>query len=195
MEFDVITEKRNGDIEIGYGILRGNENIVFIKSGNGGSYEGYNGKYLRFAHYLREKYGCSVICASNPVESKNSLREDIEVICEYTAERGFSRAELRLFGNSDGCFRALDISEKIPALKVLLVNMPLMINFYKTKERLKKLSACDISFAYGENDPSQPYLPYLQNLESVHFLSLPGISHRIELNDTQKELFAKILFE
>lgn len=194
MEFDKTQIQKSGDTEIGYGILRGSKNIIFIKSGNGGKFDGGGGKYLRLGEYLRQKYGCSIICASNPVESKYSFREDMNVLCGYMREEGFSDADIYLIGNSDGCFRVIDIAENIRVGKMILMNMPLMINFYKTKETLKNISDTNISFIYGDHDPSIPYLPFLRTLTSCRFFSLPDTGHRIYLDDTQIRMIEEILF-
>ena len=70
-DFDEVIKKE----EIEYGIVRGNENIVFLKAGAGGSFRGYGDKYLKMAITLHERDGATVICASNPSDAL-SLKHD-----------------------------------------------------------------------------------------------------------------------
>ena len=66
-KFDKEIKKEFKDIAIiEYGIVEGNNTIVFIKAGQNGSLYGYQNKYVRMANNLNKKYGCSVICSSNP---------------------------------------------------------------------------------------------------------------------------------
>lgn len=195
MDFDILIEKNIRECNIEYGVIKGNEKIVFIKSGNGGSYRGYNDKYLLFAEYLHSLNGCSVICASNPIESRSSYDEDLSVICEYILKEGFTEAELYLFGNSDGCFRVLELAEHLRVCKTVIVNMPLMINFYRTKEKLKRMEDAGIVFVYGEHDPSYEYLGYIKTLDFCKFVTLENTSHRITITDELKKLFAELIFE
>ena len=70
MQFDNTVQVDNID----YGFIKGNNSIVFIKSGLGGDCFGYENKYLKIALRLKERYGCSVIVASNPNNEQNILK-------------------------------------------------------------------------------------------------------------------------
>lgn len=83
-KFDKEIKKEFKDIAIiEYGIVEGNNTIVFIKAGQNGSLYGYQNKYVRMANNLNKKYGCSVICSSNPFDGENPLDNAMEVIEEY----------------------------------------------------------------------------------------------------------------
>lgn len=192
MDFDILTEREALGVKIEYGILRGGENTVFIKAGRGGTYRGAEDKYLRFALYLREKYGASVVCASNPDGCKNSCMEDVSVLQEHAS--AFCEAKFYLFGYSDGGFKCIDAAEKLPLKKAVLANMPLMINFYKTKERMKKLGGACFAFAYGELDPSFKYTPFLRSFEESRLEILKKTGHTIAFTPEECELFADLLF-
>ena len=74
VKFDVeINKKFSDNIIINYGIVNGNNTIVFIKAGQDGSLYGYQDKYIKMAKRLNQKYGCSVICSSNPFDGRNPL--------------------------------------------------------------------------------------------------------------------------
>jgi len=192
MDFDILTEREAFGMKIEYGILQGSKNIVFVKSGRGGTHHGEEEKYLRFAAYLRESFGASVVCASNPDGCKSTVEADMSVLNEYM--RGFDMPRLWLWGISDGAFKCIDVAEHMMFEKAVLVNMPLMINFYKNKERLKKLDAARLAFAYGEFDPSFKYVPFLRSLESSALLTLEKTGHLMEMNVRECEFFGKILF-
>lgn len=84
MEFDItICKKFDDNINIDYGIVNGNNTILFIKAGQDGSMYGYENKYLQIAKRINEKYGYTVIASSNPFDGRNPLDNAIEVIEEY----------------------------------------------------------------------------------------------------------------
>ncbi len=188
MDFDFVLEREASGAKIEYGILRGGENTVFIKAGRGGTYRGEHDKYLRFALFLREKYGASVVCASNPEACRGSWDADVSVL------REFCGGELYLWGTSDGGFKCIDVAEKLCFCKAVLTNMPLMINFYKTKERLKKFPSGRIAFVYGEQDLSFKYIPFLFSL-GCKLVTLAGAGHCLDITEEERELFGKLLFE
>ena len=74
--YDRTTRKTVAGEVIHYGILHGNEEIVFIKVGADGSIRGYQDKYLKMAHRVHERLGATVICASNPYIEHGHLEAD-----------------------------------------------------------------------------------------------------------------------
>ena len=101
-----------------YGILYGNEKIVFIKVGAGGSIRGYQDKYLQMAQRVHERMCATVICASNPdAEIKNNYLEYLVVdgvpellgnlntgevnLDDYTSKKDFQKLETK-FNNVVG---------------------------------------------------------------------------------------------
>jgi hypothetical protein len=72
---------------IEYGIIKGNNQILFIKPGQDGSLQGYKNKYYNLAKYVNEKYGFTVICSNNPYKKPyNPIDDAYEVIKEYILE-------------------------------------------------------------------------------------------------------------
>lgn len=55
LKYDKILGITVGDEKIKYGILYGNEKIVFIKAGADGSIRGYQDKYLKIAHCVHDR--------------------------------------------------------------------------------------------------------------------------------------------
>ncbi|MBQ9745513.1 MAG: hypothetical protein IJW21_01655 [Clostridia bacterium] len=194
MDFDMTAERETCGCKIEYGIFRGGEKIVFVKAGRGGTFRGYGDKYLRFAEYLRSEYGASVICADNPEDCRNSAEADVSVLCTYAEEAGFAAPRFYFWGTSDGGFKGVDMAECLKLEKAVLVNMPLMVNFYRTKERMKKLGGKLFAFVYGDADPSYKYVPFLHNLEGCKIVILENTSHRLECNEKERELFGRLIF-
>ncbi len=168
--------------DIGYGIARGDGRIVFIKVGLGGDIFGYEGRYLKMAARLRERYGCSVIVAANPHDGRSHAEIDKKVIEEYIAEHNFTSTKLYFFGHSNGGIKGLELTGTgVKFEKMVLVNMPLMINFHKTRRFISEIPETKIIAIYGEGDPSFPYLPFLRGkFGNLKVLSVPHADHNFE---------------
>lgn len=188
LDFDFVFERDETGEKIEYGFLRGGADTVFIKAGRGGTYRGEGEKYLRFAAFLREKYGVSAVCASNPEQCRSSREADASVLREVC------RGGAYLWGTSDGAFKCIDLAENTDFRKMVLTNMPLMINFYRTKERLKKLPPEQIAFAYGELDASMKFTPFLASL-GCKLVTLAGAEHCLDMTEAECALFGELLFE
>ena len=146
-----------------YGIIRGSERIVFVKVGLGGDQFGYENKYLILAHKLHDKFGCSVIVASNPHDGKSHVERDRTVIKQFIIDNNITETELFFFGSSNGGIKGLELSYSgIFFTKMILVNMPLMINFHKTKQYISGARKTDFLLIYGERDPSFNYVPFIE---------------------------------
>lgn len=165
-----------------YGLMHGNDRIVIIKAGAGGSYTGFEEKYLRIARRLHDAYGCTVLCLSNHANDSFE-RGDAAVIRELIAEMG-GEVELYYIGNSNGSTQGLLTATKYFAFRrMVLVNMPLMLNFHRIKEALTRTDT-EIRFVYGEGDPSISYVPFLGNasakegsLARTEIVTVDGADH------------------
>ncbi len=164
---------------IDYGFIRGSGRIVFIKTGLGGSCFGYGNKYLKTAHRLKEKYGLSVIVASNPNDNKKHIEADRQMIEQYISDNNIEFYELFFFGHSNGCVKGLELAGSgFSFVKMVLVNMPLMINLHKTKRYISRIPHTDVVAVYGELDPSYSYIPFLRGrLENLEVVSIPRADH------------------
>jgi hypothetical protein len=161
-----------------YGYIPGNEKVVFIKAGLGGAYLGYEDKYLRIARLLHEKHGCTVVSASNPNDKRFGVADDREILEEMLQKLGLESPELYLFGNSDGCRKGLALATEMPFRRMILVNMPLTINFHLTKRNLSLIPETDVIAVYGEKDVSYPYAALLEcKSDRVKVVRLPGADH------------------
>ena len=180
MDFDKTVSANVGTHELKYGVLHGNENIFFIKCGAGGTIPGYEDKYLKMAYKLREKFGATVICSAYPYPSDDYLLEyDEKVINQFIAKFN-TPCTINFIGSSRGAYVGLTyFSEKFNFSKMLLINMPLMINFHKSVEALQKLPNTKVTFVYGECDPSVTYIPYL-TLHHNDVLTVAGANHTFD---------------
>ncbi|MBQ2987738.1 MAG: hypothetical protein IJD59_01395 [Clostridia bacterium] len=166
-----------GDLEYGY--LPGNEKVVFIKAGLGGNYTGYENKYLRIARNLHEKHGCTVISVSNPNDNRFGVKDDRAVLSEALRKCGIENPELYLFGNSNGCQKGLALAAEIPFRRMVLVNMPLTINFHKTKQFLSAIPETEVIAVFGERDISFRYAVFLEGKSArMKIVSVPDTDHK-----------------
>ena len=64
---------------------------------------------------------------------------------------------------------------------MVLVNMPLMLNFHKTKRYVSAIPQTDIVAIYGQHDQSVPYLPFFEGkFENVKVLTVPNADHNFK---------------
>ena len=167
----------NGN-EVEYGFISGDNRVVYIKSGMGGSYLGYEDKYLKIADRLHERCGCSVICVSNPIPLPVDV--DQTILREFLKEQGSDNPEIFFLGHSNGGVKGLEIAASgVTFKRMVLVNMPLMLNFHTTVQWINAIPETDIVTVYGEKDPSYNYIPFLEckNLRNVEIVKIHGADH------------------
>ena len=166
LKFDKEIHSKFEDIAIiDYGIVEGNNIIVFIKAGQNGSLYGYQNKYIKMAKRLNKKYGCSVICSSNPFDGNNPLDNAMTIIEDYA--KRFDDYKIYYLGYSNGALIGAWFGIKYPKIKrMALVNGPLMYNLYKTKEGALSFKGESINFIYGEYDQSIGYVELLKSIEN-----------------------------
>lgn len=163
-----------------YAYIKGDKRVVVIKAGLGGNYSGYENKYLQISRILNEKYGVTVICISNPAEAGAEVR-DTDVISTVLAELNIEGEELSFVGVSNGAFKGLELAANTLAIKhLLLVNMPLMVNYHKTLKYISTANATEITLACSERDPSYNYIPFLElkHFPNLKIVRVPGADHR-----------------
>ena len=157
MKFDIkISKQFNDTTIIDYGIVSGNNTIVFIKAGQNGSLYGYKNKYIKMAQKLNKKYGCTVICSSNPFDGRNPLDNAMEIIEDYTKK--FDVYQIYYLGFSNGALIGAWFGSKYPKIKrMALVNMPLTYEYHKTQDGVCMFNGEKVTLIYGSKDPSIEY--------------------------------------
>ena len=181
MMYDCVSQIELEDIALKYGCIYGNEKIVYIKAGLGGDYLGYENKYLKVAKRLHQKYGCSVISVSNPRNEnvRVDIGYDIKIIRSFLQKHKLYNPQLYFLGNSNGCFKGLELAANgIPFQRMILINMPLMINFHKTKRWIAEIPQTDIIAVYGNRDPSYSYVPFIDGItDNLKTVIMPDADH------------------
>lgn len=197
LKFDKEIHSNFNDEIIDYGIVEGNNIIVFIKAGQDGSLYGYQNKYIKMARRLNKKYGCSVICSSNPFDGNNPLDNAMEITEDYA--KIFGNYKIYYLGYSNGALIGAWFGVKYPKIKrMALVNGPLMYNFHKTKEGALSFNGDMISFIYGEYDQSIGYIDLLKNMENdkIKVFVEKGQDHHFSKSEESfQEIPEKYLFE
>lgn len=170
-DFDILLNKDFQDnIHIDYGIIKGNNKIVFIKVGQNGTIYGYKNKYLKIAISLNKKYGYTIICSSNPFDNNITLDNDISIIKEYCKNNDIKSYEVYYIGHSKGGTIGAQYGYKYSCIKrMLLINAPLMINYHKTKDGLSKFNQEQVIMVYGDLDPSYKYTELLNGIQNKKF--------------------------
>ena len=147
-----------------FGIIQGEKYLVFIKTGRGGSIEGFENKYLSICSILFEKYGYTFVVSANPKDSVCDLEEEIKSVDKYVGDY----KEIYFVGISNGASVGAAQCNKIEKIKnAVLINAPLMINFHKIKEGAKKFRGNNMYFLYGEDDPSCRYIEILDSIKNT----------------------------
>lgn len=166
LKFDKIVKSNLEDITvIEYGIIEGNNTIVFIKSGQNGSIYGYNNKYIKMAKRLNKKYKCTVICSSNPFDGNNPLDNAFTVIEKYTSK--FEDYKVYYLGFSNGALIGAYFGINYPKIKrMLLVNMPLIYDINLIKKNLNNFNNEKVTILYGSLDYSINFLENIKNIKS-----------------------------
>lgn len=178
MNYDKTIKIPVSDEALDYGIIFGNEKIVFIKSGAGSSIKGKNNKYLKMAHRISERLGATVICASNPDAKHSAL--DKQIIKKVADAKGFSHYEVYFVGTSDGGYKILEFAIEIPETVGLLGINASMKSLDDFKEKLLLLSHINKTLVYGTEDDLIGYLPELKELEGekLKIITVLGANHK-----------------
>lgn len=166
--FDKEIKKVYSNTEIEYGVVIGNNNVLFIKAGQNGSKYGYNNKYLQIASRINKKYGYSVVCSSNPFDGTNPLDVDLAAIKELIP---YEIKKIYYMGHSNGALIGARWGGEYSLIKrMLLVNQP-FFNWHKTEAGLSKFCGEKVIFVFGEKDPSFSSVCFI-NFEQQDNLSL-----------------------
>lgn len=180
MDFDKIIKQDYDSYSIEYGIVNGNSTIVFIKAGADGSMYGYKNKYLDMARKINEKFGYTVISSSNPKGDENELKDAFKLIEDYSKENGFDDYKIYYMGYSNGGLKGVWYASYNPLVtRLLLINPPLIHNLHKTQKGMKKFNKEKMTFVFGTEDQSYPYLDLIKTLENdkVKIVTVEGEDH------------------
>ena len=167
---------------IEYGIVRGGTEVVLVKTGLGTDRILPDSKYAVMARRLHEGGRRSVIVATNPHDGVSHAESDRAMLERYVSEQGIEDPTVFFFGNSNGCIKGLKLAAcGVTFWRMVLVNMPLMINFHRTKEYIARIPQTSILAVFGERDPSISYVPFLEGrFENLRVLTVSGADHNFK---------------
>ena len=170
-----------------FGIIQGEKYLIFIKTGRGGSIEGFENKYLSICSFLFEKYGYTFVVSANPKDSVCDLEEEIKSVDKYVGDY----KEIYFVGISNGASIGVAQCSKIERIRnAVLINAPLMINFHKIKEGAQKFIGDNMYFLYGEADPSFRYIEILNVIKNTacKYKIIKGEGHEFSKESLISEL-------
>lgn len=183
LSYDKTTSKTIAGEKIHYGIVYGNEKIVFIKVGAGGSIRGYQDKYLQMAHRAHERLGATVICASNPdVDYAAQVVADKAMIAEVATACDFADYEVFFVGTSDGGYQNLLLAQQVHQTRKLLGINASLIDADDLVIQLQKLPHVKKILVYGTKDEVFQYIPILQAADCVNLeiITVEGADHEFK---------------
>lgn len=153
----------NSESKPTYNIIFGNEKIVFLKRGAGGSIKGYKNKYLPMAQRIYEGMGATVICASNPDDPHE--KTDEARIRQVMDKMALPSYELYFIGASDGAYHNLSLAKRFTeTVKCVGINTS-YIDISDLKKRLLALPDVSKVMIYGtEDDDFDEVVPSLTEM-------------------------------
>ena len=177
-----LEEQEEGELsgeKFNYHFVFGNEKIVFIKAGAGGSERGYEDKYIKMAERIHERTGATVITASNPIDPICEP-PDAEEIRWVVKKLGLANFELYLVGVSDGAFLNLELAKRFPeTVKWVGINAS-YTGISELEERLKELPSVSKLMIYGtKDDDFDEVVPKLSEINCDDFVMefIDGADH------------------
>lgn len=185
LTFDLTKSCESANCYIDYGFIfgRDRQKIFLIKTGQDGTINGYQNKYLKLACELRDKYGFSVVCASTPSSDIDQMAQFAE-----TAQSEFEitdATKIYFMGMSKGASIGCLGHASFPQIsRFLLINPPLIINTIKLCRCAQKFTGEMMTFVFGSLDPSVHLVDILKlhERENVHVAVVPGQDHYFSKN-------------
>ena len=134
-----------------YHFVLGNEKIVFIKAGAGGSERGHEDKYIKLAERINERTGATVITASNPIDPICDA-PDAQEILWVVNRMEFEHFELCFVGVSDGAYLNLELAKQFAETRKWIGINPSFISMPDLEARLNALPDVVKLMIYGTKD-------------------------------------------
>lgn len=164
-----------------FGLMEGKAGLLIVKTGSGGSIYGKDNKYLRLSERMKSVYGASVIVSDNPLEiaPTENMALTMAVVEHYQKESTIN--PVYYFGVSKGGqYAAMFAYQYQWVTKWLALNMPLFINWHRSRQGLEHLSQSQQMFLlFGDHDPSYPYAEIVDALkkENIKKVIVPNADH------------------
>lgn len=163
-----------------YHFVIGNEKIVFIKAGAGGSERGYEDKYIKLAERINERTGATVITASNPIDPICDA-PDAQEILWVVNRMGFEHFELCFVGVSDGAYLNLELAKQFAETRKWIGINTSFTSVNELGARFNALPNVTKLMIYGtKDDDFDEVVPALSTMSSDNFVMefIEGADHR-----------------
>ena len=152
-----------------YHFVLGNEKIVFIKAGAGGSERGYEDKYIKLAERINERTGATVITASNPIDPICDA-PDAQEILWVVNRMGFEHFELCFVGVSDGAYLNLELAKQFAETRKWIGINTSFTSVNELGARLNALPNVTKLMIYGtKDDDFDEVVPQLSKMSCDNF--------------------------
>jgi hypothetical protein len=140
----------DGGGSIGY--IAGSATVLFIKTGQGGTIDGYEGRYVTLARRMHARYGCTVFVSETTTDLFDVFQKEMRLVKEHMPDGAYRICYMGVSkGGLIGCWYA---GSDAHVERVACVNAPLMINLHnKTLPAIKDLSQRLMMYC-GSRDPS-----------------------------------------
>ena len=150
--------------EMDVGAIYCEHGILLIKTGAGGSIRGRGDKYLHLVRHAQEMYGFAAftVTTGSMPQVETEMKQAMEIVSRYRTYLGRD-VPVYFFGMSKGalegavCLYRYDIVSR-----ALLINMPLMINWHKSKAGFEQFTGESITTVFSTRDPSYRYSEIMQ---------------------------------
>lgn len=165
-----------------FGLMEGTSGLLIVKTGSGGSIYGRDNKYLTLATRIFDSYAFSVMVSDNPLEISpaDNMSITMSVAMQYATSL-IADIPIYYFGVSKGGQYGAMYGYRYPSVKKwLLLNIPLFINWHKSKAGLMKMPPeQEATLVFGEKDPSCGYseLIDLMGKENIKRVIFPSADH------------------
>lgn len=185
LTFDLTKSCESANCYIDYGFIfgRDRQKIFLIKTGQDGTINGYQNKYLKLACELRDLYGFSVVCTSTPSSDIDQMAQFAEMVqSEFEIT---DATKIYFMGMSKGASIGCLGHASFPQIsRFLLINPPLMINTTKQCRCAQNFAGEMMTFVFGSFDPSAHLadLLKLHERENIRVAIVPGQDHYFSKN-------------
>ena len=198
VNFDISETLMEDGREFSYGLccrdITTDDTAIIIQGGQGSTIFGQGNKYMTMADNLRKKYGVAVLVVAANYDYTDLFTNELAFLYSKLP----SVRKIYFMGNSKGAMLGARFAHRHREIKrMLLVNMPLMINWHQSRAGLAEFAGEKITFVFGDKDPSYGYreivdvVPYKTKHELI---TIPGANHNfVGLEEEFMELPGKYL--
>ena len=185
---------------IKFGLMEGTDGLLVVKTGSGGTIYGCDNKYFTLASRIVKHHKFSVMVSDNPLEiaPDDNMSITMSVASDYLSSQN-AGIPVSYFGVSKGGQYGAMYGYRYPFVqKWLLLNMPIIINWHKSRAGLMKMSSKQqVTMVFGERDPSYAYaeLIDLMRKENIKRVMIPAADHNFsDATDEFMHLPERFLF-